>query len=235
MTRHNDKSGSQKELIDLVNEYEKISLMQLFSIVTKIKITALLSIVTLFFGYSLILYQFSAKMQINKIGISLKKPFNMVIEELKVGDLELDKKVDQRLDSAQFKEIVLKDIHLVSENDRTGLDDDEVRLRVRKINRAAIKDTKDIGKILAKKSDEVTIPLFNRINLMDSAHAQSNFRWYGHEDNFDFYEEQIDKYTIRRYYSDCWILEYKIDHQRRSIPNSFVWIKKGRSFLGYCV
>ena len=46
------------------------------------------------------------------------------------------------------------------------------------------------------------------------------------QNNYDFNEKYTDRYTIRRYYDDGWILEYKVDETGRSISDSFRWIEK---------
>jgi hypothetical protein len=65
----------------------------------------------------------------------------------------------------------------------------------------------------------------SNFGLIEKAYAQQLFQWHSYENNYDFREEYIDRFTIRRYYDDGAILEYKVDDEGTSIPETFKWIK----------
>ena len=227
-----------KDFIDWINNYEKLTFRHLFFIASRIKISVLIALLGIFSGYSFLVFQLATKKQVDTIGIALGKPFNMSIKDLDLDISGAPRKPDGALDSEQL-EIDLQEIHLVYDEERVGLTDDEIRLDIRKVIKDEVdKPVKRIGTILAKKADRVSVPwqpwIMKKVQILEPALAQQSFDWHGREDNFDFYERKIDETTIRRYYYDCWILEYKIDSNGDSIDDSFVWIEKGASLLGYC-
>ena len=69
--------------------------------------------------------------------------------------------------------------------------------------------------------------LFSSVSIK-SAYAQPEmvFDWNGHHEDYRFKEKHIDDHTIHRYYTDDCILGYKVDNNRRSIPESFHWVKR---------
>ena len=69
----------------------------------------------------------------------------------------------------------------------------------------------------------------SNLTLTEIAYAQQTFEWYGYENNYDFHEKYIDELTIRRFYGDGAVLEYKVNSQGASIPSTFKWIKRPTS------
>lgn len=153
---------------------------------------------------------------------------------MEIQDIDIDL---SELSQNPEEPLKLEDIYLMQE-DSTGVPSDTIRLDIRKIIPKPTRPIKSIGTILAKKPDEISFPLdvkeMTNFDLIPTALAQEQFRWFGRENNFDFYEKKINEKTIRRYYYDCWVLQYSIDSNGDSIEGSFVWVRQGKSFLGYC-
>ncbi|MCC0179679.1 hypothetical protein I4641_22270 [Waterburya agarophytonicola K14] len=82
-----------------------------------------------------------------------------------------------------------------------------------------------IGDVFNDINDSVQNAI-EEFSLTQKAHAQSTFSWNGYETNYNFYEEYLNKDTVRRYYQNGAILEYKISSQGVSIAASFKWIKR---------
>lgn len=227
--------NNNQELIDFLNSHENLSIRDLLVVLVNIRISVIITIASIMTGCSLAIYDFSAKRQINSLGLPLKQPFHMAIKSLNLENMQSNETDGKSIPNIE-NQIVLKDVYLVEDDNKTGLSKDEIRLYIQKtIDPGLFKDSKIIGKILARKVDKVTKPWhFSKLSFEEPAYAQERFRWYGREKNRNFYEKRINLKTIRRYYHDCWILEYKIDRSGRSIQSSFNWIRKGHSFFGHC-
>ena len=108
--------------------------------------------------------------------------------------------------------------------------EDQVVLSLREIKSAF--DIIPVGKVVAQV-ETGDLPLFFDIfvssdMLVTKAHAKEHyaFNWNGHENDMKFKEQFVSNDTVHRHYSDGCILEYKVDANRRSIPNTFRWIRK---------
>jgi hypothetical protein len=106
---------------------------------------------------------------------------------------------------------------------------DTMMLSLRQVQSAF--DIVQVGQVVATVNKESALPiwkwLFSSINVKNAyAQAEMVFEWNGHEKDFKFKEKHKDNNTVHRYYADGCILEYKMDKNRRSIPESFRWIKR---------
>ncbi len=107
-------------------------------------------------------------------------------------------------------------------------DEGKITLKI-KVKNEYDYETINIGKIISQKGKIKSSPFFGiigSINIFQNAHAQEEFQWYGHGKNFKFYERIYSGDTIKRYYDDGWILEYKVDEYGSSIRGSYKWIKE---------
>jgi hypothetical protein len=196
-----------------INDPREITLSQLINSFSRIKISALLSITGFFLAYSFAVFQLGCWLQNQGTAIALNRPFDMYLNLGQDDVRELTK--SSRLELKNM--ILLQGEYIPAQEDR-------FLLRLRRI---VDYDTIAVGKIIAQKGKIIDIPhIGHDWFAMQGAYAQQKFKWYGHEKNYQFREEFIDSHTIRRYYDDGWILEYKIDEQGRSIPSTFRWIQR---------
>jgi hypothetical protein len=122
------------------------------------------------------------------------------------------------------KKINYRNIYLLESEDPSPVPG-KAYLEIRKYNNEG--GTEIIGLIHAVKPDTKPVPAVGFLEFTKRAYAAERFQWYGHKNNRRFAEKYIGHNTIRRYYDDGWVLEYKVDQKRNSIPSSFRWIKKG--------
>jgi hypothetical protein len=120
-------------------------------------------------------------------------------------------------------EVDLKRIYLVPEDYIT--EEDQFYLQIRRMDEH--RNIVPMGNIVAQKGRVIDLPRAPGFFAISAAYAQLGFNWYGHDENYQFCEEYIDRFTIRRYYDDGWVLEYNVDEQGHSIPSSFRWIAMG--------
>ncbi len=177
------------------------------------KIRALLSLTGIFLAYSFALFGLGCKLQNEKTAIALGKPFDMYLN-LSQGFAR---------EAENYADLELKKIYLLPEEYTP--EEEQFILQIKRIDEHRI--PVPIGNITAQKGKVVDLPKIPGFFAMSPAYAQEDFEWYGHEENYQFREEFIDRYTIRRYYDDGWILEYKVDEQGYFVPFSFRWIRRG--------
>jgi len=199
----------KKENTDLINNMSDLTIGHLFQLIRKIKFTALLSMFGILSSLLGGAYAFGKSKQQKDEAISLQSPFSMRLE------LE-DKKFD-------FPNLTLvKDPMLI------GVSDNVLVLSLREIRNEF--DVIPIGKIISKiEKQQLSWPWDMFAGVLNSGYAHAsgpnNFVWNGHNSDYNFKEEFIDNNTVNRFYSDGCILEYKVDTNRRSIPESFRWLK----------
>ena len=116
----------------------------------------------------------------------------------------------------------LKQITLLE--DPNPMPEGKIRLQIRAVSSDPFV-INNIGLIVAQKAKVNKDFIFDTLEIVKKAWGQS-FNWEGHENNINYKEVYINKTTIRRYYSDGWILQYNVDSNGNSIPSSFQWIKK---------
>lgn len=179
-------------------------------------------------SYTKVVYELGVESQRKKTAIEFTQKFNLTTETLDQEELNLEQ-----------KSVNLQNVYLAPFPQLLPPEEPDTYKIRRIVDTPAV--TKAIGTIRKKKQsrkDSIFPQLWERIEaifsnlpkenlFIQSAYAQEEqFNWYGHENNYNFYERYVDKYTIYRFYDDGWILEYKVDEAGSSIPNSFKWIRK---------
>ncbi|WP_019501496.1 hypothetical protein [Pseudanabaena sp. PCC 6802] len=195
-----------------INDPREMTLRQLISSFSRVKISALLSIAGIFLAYSFAVFQLGCWLQNQRTAIALNRPFDMY---LNLGQ-------DNVRELTKSSKLELRNLILL-QGEYIPVQEDRFLLKLRKI---VDYDTIAVGNIIAQKGKIIDTPHISNWFAMQGAYAQQKFEWYGHEKNYRFREEFIDNHTIRRYYDDGWILEYKIDSQGRSILSTFRWIQR---------
>lgn len=215
---YNDNSGSN---------FEDISFSDLFRILKHMKLRVAWTIVISFVSYSSMIWYLGMRIQVAKTAISLGDLFDIYIKR---DEIQNCIKVSNR------HGLKCERLYLLKERGPGGTDN--LHLQIRKVEEETSM-TYDVGAVKAKKEPAVIFHFPSAtLNISKPVQAQTSqrsFNWYGHKHNFDFYEEYINTNTIRRYYSDGWILEYQVDRNQRSILSTFRWIRKGRCILKVCI
>lgn len=152
------------------------------------------------------------------------------IENYREFNLKLGELTEEELNS-QTKTVNLDKIYLAfvpQPNENT------VVYKVHKTNTNSHPIVRDIGHIYGEKRkfridklwQDFRKETLSSFSLIESAHAQPtpSFEWYGYENNYDFYEVYVTQDTVRRYYDDGAVLEYRIGENGYSISDSFRWI-----------
>ncbi len=196
-----------------------------------LKISAIsLSSLSLILGYTKLVFSLGVSHQYKETAIEVRKKFHLTIENLQDKGIALEGKI------INIDNIFLAE-YLVYEGSGNG----NKVYKLHRINPRIPSDIKIIGSVSTddKTTTKTTNPIdflqeitnftsqsISNFSLIEIAHAQQEFNWYGYEDNYDFQEKYTDEYTVRRSYDDGAILEYKIDLNGSSIPESFKWIER---------
>lgn len=198
-----------QDFSEILNNTKDLTLGQIFKLIMKIKYKVILVFVATFLtitGSAYVAGQASVKQE---AAVMLESPFSMRIA--------LDN------NSHDFNNLTLMEDPMLP-----SPSPDKMALSLRQIQSAF--DIVKVGQVVATINREDALPiwkwLFSSINI-EEAHAQTKmiFNWSGHEKDYNFKEYYKDDYTVHRYYADECILEYKVDKNRRSIPESFRWVK----------
>ena len=189
--------------IEIINNLDNLTLGHLFKIVRKIKITVLVSIGLLFSSIIGGVYALGRNAQQEETAVTLNSPFSMRF------------KIDSVI-------VSLENLMLIKDPTIVSASEDLVLLSLREIRSDF--DVIPIGSIVARvEPSAVSWPW----SLFSSAYAQTTiFNWNGHREDRVFKEKFVEENTIHRKYRDGCILEYKVDEQRKSIPESFKWYKR---------
>jgi hypothetical protein len=180
----------------------------------------LLSIFVVFLTYTLFVFKFGQKLQVTETAIPLNRPFDMKIKPEKNGH-----------------PFDLRNIVLSIDKDYPAVDEAQSALKITKINQDNPTEIEVIGNIIAQRTKFKSFPFIgisSSIEDYGNVYAQERFQWYGHENDYQFYEVTVNRDTMRRCYDDGWILEYKLDRMGHSIPESFKWVKKGGRVPDHC-
>ena len=201
---------NKKDIVaETINDLDGLTISHLFQLIRKIKFSALLSIFALFSSIIGGAYALGKNSQQKDTAVSLQSPFAMSYKS-------------QNATFTASRLILIKDPTAIAP------DSNSVVLSLRQVVDEFT--VVEVGKIIAKVGQEkLSWPwsLF-AINLTSGiAHAASpvNFSWNGHQGDYNFTEKFVNEDTVNRLYSDGCMLEYKVDAERRSIPESFKWIK----------
>lgn len=212
--------------------FEDISFDDLIEIFKNMKVRVIWSIVTLLLTCSSAILLIGMKIEASKTAIELGEYFDIFIK-----DDEIQKCI--RISSNPG----LKCNNLALLKNNIGEQEPEKRyFEIRVLDpQTSLTDT--VGSVLTKKNSGKLLSnknaiLSSFIDISQPAIAQANqlsFNWHGRKHDFEFREKYVDKNTIRRYYSDGWVLEYKVDQDGHSILSTFKWIRRGRCFLRICI
>lgn len=195
---------------DKLNNLGNLNFKEFFQMLGKIQIKVFISIISSFLIFSYFIFKLGQQYQVSGEALSLDRPFSL--------NLEVEK------DSSGNNKIKLDDLYLVEIKDPPPIPD-KAFLEIRRYN-GEEGGTEKVGSINADKPKIKTVPRVSLPELTKKAYAGENFDWYGHRHNRNFSEKYTNSNTIRRYYDDGWVLEYKVDKKGKSIPSSFRWIRK---------
>lgn len=199
----------EENFSEILNGTKDLTIGQIFRLFTKIKYKTALLFISIFLtitGSAFVAGQSSIE---QKAAVMLNSPFSMKI-------------------TVNNKDYILDKLTLIEDPAFPDLGDDHIMLSLRQIVSAF--DIIQVGQVMAVTHKQKPLPVWEWIfsEYSNNAYAQPKiiFNWDGHERDFSFKEEYKDNNTIHRFYSDGCILEYKVDNNRRSIPESFRWIRK---------
>lgn len=201
----------KNEFSEILNNIKYLTIGQLFQIFKKLRYTAVIWLITIFSSCMGAAYVAGQYEQQKETGVALEHPFAMRIE------------VDGTLHD--FNRLTL-----IKDPSLGRPDKDKVALSIRKIKNEF--DIVPIGKIVAtvdeKELKGIWKYILSRANIVSEAHAKPRpvFDLNDHKGDYKFKEKFVKEHTVHRYYSDGCILEYKVDSERRPIPDTFRWIKK---------
>jgi len=154
-------------------------------------------------GYTAVVFVLGQYFQLVGTAIPLDQPFHMKI------------KIDGT-------EKVFENISLLEDPDKST--EGKYRLKIRAPSDDPFENN-DIGLVIAQKAKISDSILLDILPIIKSAIA-SSFKWYGMEANYNYKESYVDSNTIKRRYSNGWILRYKTNKEGKSIRSSFIWVKK---------
>jgi len=195
---------------EIMNNTKNLTLRQIFRLMTNITYKSILVFIATFLtitGSAYVAGQASIKQE---AAVMLQSPFSMRIT--------LDSEIHD-----------FNNLTLIEDPMLLSTSSDTMMLSLKQIQSAF--DIVQVGQIVARVNREDALPiwkwLFSSIDVKSAyAQAEKIFKWNGHKNDFKFKEKHKSNSTINRYYTDECILEYKVDNNRRSIPESFRWIKR---------
>lgn len=201
----------KKDFSDIINNMKNLTIGQIFRLVTKLKyrtVVMILAFVMVTLGGAFIAGKYT---QQKDTAVMLESPFSMRIN------------VNQ-------KTYDFNNLTLMVDPAMPNLDSGKVALSLREIQSEF--DILPVGQVIARVEENKLTGIWKLIiseygSIINSAYAKPIpiFQWNGHDRDFKFKERFVNKNTVYRYYLDGCILEYQVDMNRRSIPNTFRWIK----------
>jgi hypothetical protein len=198
-----------KNINDELKNLKNLNFKEFFHLFGKIQIKVFISLISSTLIFSIFIFKVGQLYQARGEALSLCRIFSLSLE-LEKGEPD-NKKINYR------------DIYLLASKDPSPIPG-KAYLEIRKFNKEG--GTEIIGLIHAGKPKMKPVPTVGLLESAKKAYAAEKFNWYGHKSNRQFSEKYVKHNTIRRYYDDGWILEYKVDQNRKSIPSTFRWIKK---------
>jgi hypothetical protein len=199
-----------QEFADVLNNMKDLTIGQILKLVLKVKyktVIMLLGIIAIGLGGAFTAGKYS---QQKETAVMLESPFAMRIV---IDDVNYD----------------FENLTLIKDPTKISITEDKIVLSLREIKSPF--DIQQVGNIVARVEIEKISKFWdifvnNSIDIVSESHAKDNeFDWNGHENDLNFTERFVEKDTVNRYYSDGCILEYRVDENRRSIPDSFFWIR----------
>ena len=204
-----------RESSDIVNDLRSRSLADLLRAIAQIKVSVLLSAVGLFLTYTVFLHDLGASQQQNETAVSMDHHFDL--------NLPLSEHVD--------KPIALKDVYFRLPEDTAG----DIDLYLMEPVDGNFPQPVGLAKLKGQATDPrhnvmwspyIKDGLNGLISLIAPARAEEPFDWAGHENRRDFYERVSPSHVVQRYYSDGWVLEYRVDEKGFGLPNTLRWVQR---------
>ena len=199
-----------KDINDEIKNLKNLNFKEFFHLLGKIQIKVFISLISTALIFSFFIFKVGQQYQVRGEALSLCRLFSL--------SLELEK------GEADNERIKYRNIYLLESEDPSPIPG-KAFLEIRKYNEEG--GSESIGSVHAIKPKRKLMPSVGFSSFTKTAYAAEKFQWYQHKNNRNFTEKYISKYTIRRYYDDGWVLEYKVDKKRKSIHSSFRWIRKG--------
>jgi hypothetical protein len=194
---------------EILNNSKDLTLGQIFKLITKIKYRVMIMVITTFLAITGSAYMAGQASVKQEAAVMLQSPFSMRIV------------IDNNAHD-------FNNLTLIEDPTLPNPTSDSMMLSLRQIKSSF--DIIPVGQVVARMNKEDINPiwkfLFSKLIIQEAYAQEMIFDWNGHQKDFKFKEQHIDNNTMRRYYSDGCVLEYKVDRNRRSIPESFKWIKK---------
>ena len=204
---------------EVINDVEKLTVGEFFDILKRVKVKILISIfislATLGYG----IFKAGQYCQIRDTAVAIGYPFTMSVKK------EI---IYQILRNDPSEVVRLGELNL-AKNPGYPRSKDGIGLILHRIDDKDASDIEQIGSVVAQKCRFASFfsLLFSKLGSMGTVYADArSFDWHGHQGNRRFREEYVKGDTVRRYYDDGWILQYKLDSRGRSIPSSFTWIRR---------
>lgn len=209
---------TKKDASETINNIDSLTIGNVFQLVRKLKLSAILSMAALFSSLLGGAYAIGKSSTQKDTAVMLQTPFSMSYK-------------NHTTDFTAYRLILVKDPTAVPPE--KGM----MVLSLRQIKTEF--DVAEVGKIIAKDDqEELSWPwsMFAESEVEeDRAVAMTkvditltsawNFNWNGHLGDYNFTEKFVSEDTVNRFYSDGCVLEYKVDADRRSIPDTFKWLK----------
>ena len=227
MTKTSEKTPGKKnpEEEKELTKKEKPTTKKLFGI-------SILTIVTV--GLSAIAYGTGRINEYNDLAsLKLYKNFDLSLENLVEGTEIMP----------ETKTVHLKEINLAKANEYVKFlnSNKEIYFLLKRGETAS--KVREVGSIITDKTVSSSgekllkeilklLKILKSSNIVSSfslskkahAHTPNIFEWHGYENNYNYYEEYVQRYLIRRTYSDGAILQYRMSSKGYSISSTFRWI-----------
>ena len=188
-----------------VGDIDSITLRELVLLIGKVRVRTLISAFAVFAVVIAEIFHLGVWYKSREVGIILRHPFDMNLKNASTS---------------------MRDIYLVKDPKEPILPE-HIRFVVRKFKEQ--RGSEEIGTVKAQKID-FQVPIlwfFGSNEITNKAMAEESFEWHNHINNKKFYEEYVDENTIRRYYDDGWVLEYKVDENGDTVDATLNWVERG--------
>jgi len=197
-----------EKIDDRLNKLGTLNFKDFFRILGKMQIKVFISLISSCLIFSFFVFKLGQQYQVSGEALSLNRLFSLNLE---LGE-----------DAAGNKKINIRDLYLLESQVPSPIPG-KAFLEIRRYNEEG--GTEKVGSIHAVKPKIKLVPRVSLPELTRSAYA-AGFNWHGRKHKRNFSEKYTSKKTIRRYYDDGWVLEYKVDNNGKSITSSFRWVRK---------
>jgi hypothetical protein len=197
---------------EAINHLDTISLGELWRGIARVRVSALISVAGVLLTYTVLIHDIGVRRQMSETAVSTGHPFDMTLTLSERGD----------------EHVALKGIYFRVPEDYPS-QKGKISLKVLEMTDEGL--PKPIG-VAQVEADEQPNMMWSRFvadgifSLVASAHAAEPFNWAGHQQRRDFYERISTGQTVRRYYSDGWVLEYRVDDRGFAIPQTLAWVNR---------